>query len=92
MRLKRFIKSFINNILFILNVILWIFNMNSLGEMMTGITVGKGRKQMFIYGLSSLVQYITYVSIIGLIITIWWWYKDQPSIAERISGLKISKK
>lgn len=91
MRLRRFIKSFINNILFILNAILWIFNVNSIGELATGIKAGKNQKEKFIYGLCSLLQYITYASIIGLIITIYWWYKNDLSIAERISGVHMSK-
>lgn len=92
MRLKRFLKSLINNFLFIVNAILWIFNINSVGEIATGIQVGKNRKEKLIYGLCSFLQYITYVSIVGLILTIYWWLKNQASIAERISGLHMSGK
>lgn len=90
MRLKRFLKSLINTFLFIINAILWIFNMNSLGEMATGIQVGKTRKEKMIYGLSSFLQYITYVTIVGLILTIYWWYKGETSIAEKVSGLHMA--
>lgn len=92
MRLKRFIKSLINNFLFTINAILWIFNVNSIGELATGITVGKNRKEKLIYGLSSLLQYISYAFIIGIILTIYWWYKDETSIAEKISKLKMVPK
>lgn len=90
MRLKRFLKSLINNIVFIINAILWIFNIKSLGEMAVGIEVGKTRKEKLIYGLCSFLQYITYATIVGLIITIYWWWKGETSIAEKISGLHMS--
>ncbi|MGL5268793.1 MAG: hypothetical protein ACRC8P_03405 [Spiroplasma sp.] len=89
MRFKRFAKSLINTFLFIINVILWIFNSNSIGEIVTGIQVGKNRKEKFIYGMCSLLQYISYATIIGLILTIYWWYKGKTSIAEKISGLHM---
>lgn len=89
MKSKRFIKSLINSLLFIINAILWIFNINSLGELATGIEVGKNRKEKMIYGLCSFLQYITYATIIGLILTIYWWYKNETSIAEKISGLHM---
>lgn len=91
MQVKRLIKSLINSFLFIINAILWIFNMSSVGEMATGIKVGQNQKEKMIYGLCSLVQYMTYALFgIGMIITIYWWFKDELSIAERLSGLKQS--
>ncbi|WP_425382004.1 hypothetical protein [Spiroplasma endosymbiont of Melieria omissa] len=90
MQTKRLIKLLINNFLFIINAILWIFNIRSVGEIVTGINVGSNRKEKLIYGLCSLLQYITYISLIGFIITIYWWIKNDLSIAERISGLKQS--
>ncbi|WP_425381069.1 hypothetical protein [Spiroplasma endosymbiont of Polydrusus pterygomalis] len=88
MKLKRFIKSLVNNFLFIINAILWIFNINSIGELITGINVNANHKEKLIYGFASLLQYISYLSIIGLIITIYWWTKNDLSIAERISKIK----
>lgn len=89
MKVKRFGKSLINNFLFIVNAILWIFNIQSVGELATGITAGKDHKEKFLYGISSLLQYILYASIIGLILTIYWWAKDELSLAERISGVQM---
>lgn len=90
MRLRRLIKSWINNFLFIINAILWIFNIKSVGELITGINVGGNHKEKLFYGLASLLQYITYASLIGFIITVYWWAKNDLSIAERISNLKQS--
>ena len=91
MQLKRFLKSLINNLLFFINVILWIFNINSIGELITGIKVGTNHKERLIYGLGSFIQYLTYTLFgIGFIITVYWWIKNDLSIAERISGLKQS--
>ncbi|WP_342266297.1 hypothetical protein [Spiroplasma endosymbiont of Villa modesta] len=56
MQTKRLIKSLINNFLFIINAILWIFNIRSVGEIVTGINVGSNRKEKLIYGLCSLLQ------------------------------------
>lgn len=44
-KLKRFIKSLVNNFLFIINTILWIFNINSIGELITGINVNANHKK-----------------------------------------------
>lgn len=89
MKLKRFIKSLINSFLFIINAILWIFNIDSLGELATKIKTGQGKKQKAMYGLFSLLQYFSYGCIIGLVFTIIWWYKGETSIAEKLSGLKM---
>lgn len=89
MKLKRFIKSLINSFLFIINAILWIFNIDSLGELATKIKTGQGKKQKAMYGLFSLLQYFSYICIIGLVFTIIWWYKGEASIAEKLSGLKM---
>lgn len=91
MKLKRFGKSFINNLLFLINAILWIFNIKSIGEMATGVQVGTGKKQKFMYGICTLLQYFSYLCIIGLVLTIYWWSKEQSSIAEKLSGLHIEK-
>lgn len=89
MQLKRFVKSLINNFLFIVNAILWFFNIKSVGEIATGINVGKDHKEKLMYGLCSFVQYLTYAVFgIGFILTIYWWVKNDLSIAERLSGLK----
>ncbi|MBE4704352.1 hypothetical protein [Spiroplasma platyhelix] len=91
MKLRRFVKSLINTLLFIINAILWIFDVNSLGELIVGMQVGKGKKQKFMYGMFSLLQYFSYVCIIGLIYTIYWWSKGETSIAEKLSGLQAEK-
>lgn len=91
MKLRRFVKSLINTILFIVNAILWIFDVNSLGELIVGVQVGKGKRQKLMYGMFSLLQYFSYFCIIGLVYTILWWAKDQTSIAEKLSGLKAQK-
>ena len=89
MQLRRFLKSLINNFLFIVNVILWLFNIKSVGELVTGINVGKDHKEKLMYGLCSFVQYLTYGLFgIGFILTIYWCIKNDLSIAERLSGLK----
>lgn len=90
MKLKRFIKSLINTFLFIINAILWIFNIKSVGELITGISINGNRKKKLFYGLASLLQYLTYILIIGFIFTIYWWAKNDLSIAERISNVKQS--
>lgn len=91
MKLRRFIKSLINTLLFVINALLWLFNVNSLGELIVGLQVGKGKKQKFFYGMCSLLQYFSYACIIGLVITIYWWYKGETSIAEKLSGLQTQK-
>lgn len=91
MKLRRFVKSLINTLLFVINAILWIFNVNSLGELIVGVQVGKGKRQKLMYGMFSLLQYFSYFSIIGLVYTILWWAKDQTSIAEKLCGQKAQK-
>lgn len=87
MKLRRFIKSFINMILFIVNAILWLFNVNSLGELIVGVQVGKTKTDRFMYGMASLLQWFSYACIIGLAFSIYWWYKGETSIAEKLAGL-----
>lgn len=87
MKLKRFIKSFINMILFVINAILWLFNINSLGELIVGVQVGKSKTERFMYGMASLLQWFSYACIIGLAFTIYWWYKGETSIAEKLASL-----
>ena len=90
MQVKRLIKSLLNSFLFFINIILWIVKIDSVGELITGIKVSSNQKDKLIYGLSSLLQFISYISIIALILTVYWWLKNDLSIAERISGLKQS--
>lgn len=87
MKIRRFVKSLINSLLFIINAILWIFDVHSLGELIVGVQVGQGKKQKFMYGMFSLLQYFSYATIIGLVYTIYWWSKNETSIAEKLSGL-----
>lgn len=89
MSTKRLFKSLINTIFFIVNMILWIFQIKSLGELATGIKAGKNQREKLIYGLSSMIQYLSYFIFgIGFFITIYWWFKNDLSIAERLSNIK----
>ncbi|WP_342190156.1 MULTISPECIES: hypothetical protein [unclassified Spiroplasma] len=90
MRGKRFIKSFINilGITIIINLILLLVNKSSLGEMASKITVGTTQNEKFSYAGWSMVQWLINFTIIGFIITIYFWATQQPSMAERFSGLK----
>lgn len=89
MRLRRLIKSFLNSFLFWLNFIFWIFNIRSFGQLITGIKIGKNRREKLWYGICSIMQFLTYTLFgIGFIFTFYFWIKNLPSIAERISNLK----
>lgn len=89
MHSKRFFKSLINTfpVFFIINLILACFDIYSLGEKAVHIKVGKTRKEKFSYGFWSFIQFVINITIIGFIFTIYFWSKNQPSMAERFSGL-----
>ena len=90
MQLKRLIKSFINLFGFFLciNFILWIFNIRTIGELATGITTGKNRKENFFYFMGYIIQDIVFITIIGAIVCFYFWVTDKPSIAELVSGVR----
>lgn len=90
MLLKRFIKSLINMLILvpIINLVMLLMNRPSLGESATNIKVAKNQNERYKYAAWSIVQVLTYVTIVGYIVTIYFWATSQPSLAERFSGLE----
>lgn len=88
MNWKRFLKSIVNMILSIINLILWLLDMKSVGSMATGIEEGKTRNDKLKFGAAAFLQWVLYATIVGLIVTIYFWFRDEESIAERVSGVK----
>ncbi|WP_368487209.1 hypothetical protein [Spiroplasma sp. DGKH1] len=86
MSLKRLLASFLNMIFCWLNLILWIFNIDPIGTLATGISVPSTRKGKLIFGASALLQWIITFTIIGTVVVIVMWVLDKPSIATIISG------
>ncbi|ATZ18855.1 hypothetical protein ESOMN_v1c04730 [Williamsoniiplasma somnilux] len=84
MKLSRVLASFVNSILFIVNFVLWILNMKPLGQKIWNTWCPESRKEQFVFGLFSALMYI---SIILFIINIYFWFKDEESIAVRLTKM-----
>ncbi|ATG97273.1 hypothetical protein [Mesoplasma lactucae] len=82
---RRFLASFINWVCIVpifINIILWCFNKEPIGQRLfntEGFQKGS-RLERFVFGLLSLIVFAT---IIGFIVNIFFWAKDEDSIPVR---------
>ncbi|WP_425380388.1 hypothetical protein [Spiroplasma endosymbiont of Stenodema calcarata] len=83
--IKRILSSLLNMLFCWLNVILLIFNINPVGTLVFGTYSPSTRKDKFIYGLCSLLQWILTFTIVGTVFVIIFWAKGEPSIAQRLA-------
>ncbi|PPE05283.1 hypothetical protein [Williamsoniiplasma lucivorax] len=81
MKLQRFIASFLNTALVLVNIVLLLIEMPLLGEMIVNVPLPEGRRKKVLFGL---ITFACFFFIIPWIINIVFWFQEEASVPTRI--------
>ncbi|ATZ17470.1 hypothetical protein ELUMI_v1c07480 [Williamsoniiplasma luminosum] len=81
MRLKRFIASFLNIFLVLVNLVFLIMEQPPIGEQIMHVQIPRFREKQLVFGI---IAFLTWLSIVCWIANIYFWAKNQDSIPTQL--------
>lgn len=82
MKSERFWVSLINVMFCFINVILWIFNTDPLGQIFFNTYYPTKKVQQLVFGLLTLLMYLT---VIPFFVNIYFWWMKQESLPTQLT-------